>query len=165
MASDKGKSDTRTPATSATSATRATNEWGIPDWRDAASYGDVKRWEFNRWRWEFYRRRDDLRECFDAYADETYQHKKQHAGKPGFPDAHLQPHEAGFSAIVGVDNRKRFGYSNLPNPRIGEQPAWAISHLDIGGGIYLMGNGPRATFGYRLDWADVALSEKQKFLQ
>lgn len=36
-------------------------EWGLPDWRDAASYGEVKEWTFMRWRWEFYRRRDDLR--------------------------------------------------------------------------------------------------------
>lgn len=102
------------------------NAWGIPDWQDAAAYGDVTGWTFNRWRWEFYRRRDDLRECFDAHAEETYQHWQKFAGKPGFPAAHLRPHEPGFCAMVNEEVLNAFSYPALPNPRIGEQPAWAI---------------------------------------
>jgi hypothetical protein len=119
------------------------NAWGIPDWQDAAAYGDVTGWTFNRWRWEFYRRRDDLRECFDAHAEETYHHWQKFAGKPGFPAAHLRPHEPGFAAIVGEENVARFGYANLPNPRIGHQ-TWellspritddALKGVPLGGG-------------------------------
>ena len=48
------------------------NEWGIPDWRDAQAYGDTSKWTIYRWRWEFYRRRSDLRECFDAHPTLDY---------------------------------------------------------------------------------------------
>jgi hypothetical protein len=34
----------------------------------------------------------------------------------------LKPSDVGFAAIVGDDNVERFGYTNLPNPRIGNQP-------------------------------------------
>lgn len=103
------------------------NDWGTPDWQDAAAYGDVTGWTFNRWRWEFYRRRDDLREYFDAHAEKTYQHWQKFAGKPGFPAAHLRPHEPGFCAMVSEEALNAFSYPALPNPRIGEQPVWAIS--------------------------------------
>ncbi len=103
------------------------NEWGIPDWCDPAAYGDVSRWTFNRWRWEFYRRRGDLRAAFDEGAEATFQHRQRYAGKPGFPSAHLRPDQPGFCAIVTVKGREKFGYSGLPNPRIGNRPAWAIS--------------------------------------
>ena len=145
-------------------------EWGLPDWRDPAAYGDVKRWGFDRWRWEFYRRREDLRAYFDARAEETYQHWKQYAGEPGFPAAHLQPHEPGFCATVDVEARKRFGYSGIPNPRIGEQPSDLIRPYDHGGvGNYITGDqagykGFRGTIGEILEQAGVALNEEQAFI-
>jgi hypothetical protein len=37
------------------------NEWGIPDYRDLAGYGQVGDWTRDRWRWEFSRLREDLR--------------------------------------------------------------------------------------------------------
>jgi hypothetical protein len=102
------------------------NEWGTPDWRDAAAYGDVKRWSFDRWRWEFYRRRDDLREYFDARADAQYENYawfRRQLGKSAPP----APDEPGFLLWrSGTMTRKTFGYERLPNPRIGEQPPEAI---------------------------------------
>jgi len=91
-------------------ATPTWNEWGIPDWRDPAAYGDVKRWSRARWRWEFHRRRDDLRDFFDA-----------HVGAPSSSTAHLQPNEPGFRVVVPQESRRLFGYASLPNPRIGKQ--------------------------------------------
>jgi hypothetical protein len=143
------------------------NDWGLPDWRDPAGYGDVKRWTLNRWRWEFYRRRDDLRAYFDARAEETYLHWQQYAGKPGFPVAHLRTDEPGFCVIVDVEARKRFGYSGLPNPRIGAQPASAISTWEHdGAGSIIDGNrtghnGFRGTFGDLLAMARLKLTEEQ----
>jgi len=117
MAGDKTDLTDKTPvATIATTATQAVNEWGIPDWRDPLAYGDVKRWTFNRWRWEFYRRRDDLRAYFDAHAARSYE-----LCAPLNPEI-PKPHEPGFGALVDLEARKRFGYSPLPNPRIGAQP-------------------------------------------
>lgn len=159
-----------TVATSATSATRAGNQWGIPDWRDAAAYGDVKRWTFNRWRWEFYRRRADLREYFDAGAEETYRHWRRYAGKEGFPAAHLRPDEPGFCAMVDVEARARFGYSGLPNPRIGEQPCDVIKPYTTDGTIKSQQgdatghNDFRGTLQELLSRAGVVLSDEQAFL-
>jgi hypothetical protein len=99
------------------------NEWGIPDWRDPSNYGDVKHWSTNRWRWEFYRRRDDLREFFDRWAEISFRADlRANAGR--------SPNEPGFLAFgqdedAGVAIRK-FGYGGIPNPRIGAQPAIAI---------------------------------------
>jgi len=166
----KRKIDKPPAATSATTATRAANAWGIPDWRDPAAYGEVTRWTFNRWRWEFYRRRDDLREYFDARAEETFKHWKKYAGKPGFPVAPLRPEEPGFCAIVDTEARARFGYSGLPNPRIGEQPAsaiWPYEHDGVGN--YIEGGrtghaGSRGTFGELLTAVGVVLTEEQAFI-
>lgn len=110
----------------ATSATRAGNEWGVPDWRDESTYGD-EIWSFNRWRWEFYRRRDDLRTFFDRWAGESYtRNLRCNEGK--------FPNEPGFKAF-GSDNEKGdavrcFDYGGVPNPRIGNQPAICIMPID-----------------------------------
>ncbi|MFC3447666.1 hypothetical protein ACFOLL_16990 [Falsochrobactrum ovis] len=47
-------------------------EWGLPDWQDESSYGNTSSWSFMRWRWEFTRRRDDYRNDFDNWKDQTY---------------------------------------------------------------------------------------------
>lgn len=47
-------------------ATCGTNEWGTPDWLDAAAYSNFADWDFDRWHWEFLRRRDDYRRDYKA---------------------------------------------------------------------------------------------------
>lgn len=125
------KADLTSVATLATIATKTANEWCIPDWRDPLAYGEVSRWSDDRWRWEFYRRRDDLRAYFDERAEATYHYWSKFAGRPNFPVAHLRPEEPGFCVDVHPADKKTFGYSALPNPRIGEQPFWAIWTLDF----------------------------------
>jgi hypothetical protein len=151
------------------SATRPVNEWGIPDWRDPAAYGDVKGWTFERWRWEFHRRRDDLREYFDARADETYQNWQQRAGKPSFSIADKRPDEPGFCAIVDVKDWRQFGYASLPNPRISDQPAevlWPVVYddcvVDYIEGDRIGAHGYRGTFGEILKMYEVTLTERDK---
>jgi len=99
------------------------NEWGIPDWRDASNYGNVTRWSMNRWRWEFLRRRDDLREFFDRWAEISFKENLEvnggyHPTAPGF-----LAFGKGEDAEVAI---KKFGYDGVPNPRFGFQPALAI---------------------------------------
>jgi len=102
-----------------------TNEWGIPDWRDPKAYGDTRSWSLFRWRWEFYRRRDDLREAFDTYAEPTYKANcEKHPGRRA-----LRPDEPGFVAVCDKAIAKKLGYPSLPNPRISNQPEWAIEPL------------------------------------
>jgi hypothetical protein len=131
--------------------------WGLPDWRDPAAYGDVARWDFNRWRWEFYRRRDDLRAYFDARVEELSR------GEPTRPERCLY-------VAVDIEARARFGYSPLPNPRIGAQPADLIRPIEHDGvSGYLEGGwtghmGFRGTFGDLLAVLKVALTEEQAFI-
>lgn len=88
-----------------------TSEWGIPDWHDAKSYGDTKYWDYFRWRWEFRRRRQDVREYF---LSKIY----------GLDFRNLNPVPGVQEpAEVWVDDptdRDRLGYQILPNPRTGE---------------------------------------------
>lgn len=97
------------------------NEWGIPNWRVKKAYGDAGSWHGDRWRWEFYRRRTDLRDFFDEWADEA-RHLECNQG--------LTPNDRGFLAYSDDEQRgeaiDRFGYVGIPNPRIGDQPAAVI---------------------------------------
>ena len=105
------------------------NDWGLPDWRDPSAYGDTNKWEFMRWRWEFYRRRDDLRAAFNARAQDRYK-----ACVANYGVAHtLKPDEPGFTAQAYTTDG--FGYASIPNPRISDQPGSIIfSVLDYPGG-------------------------------
>jgi hypothetical protein len=49
----------------------AKHDWGIPNWLDSASYGDTTKWSWDRWHWEFTRRRDDVRRDFLAHKGEA----------------------------------------------------------------------------------------------
>jgi hypothetical protein len=99
------------------------SDWGIPDWLDPVSYGAPNRWPRNRWRWEFVRRRDDVRAAFDEQAESCHRHWSQFAGKEGFPVAHLRPDEPGFTAMHPL--ALTLGLPRLPNPRISDQP-WSV---------------------------------------
>ncbi|MGY6694951.1 MAG: hypothetical protein ACXIUW_02845 [Roseinatronobacter sp.] len=103
------------------------NEWGVPDWRQASVYGDVNQWTLNRWRWEFFRRRDDLRAFFDRWADDSCNRNLGcNAGK--------LPNDRGFRAFGGDEEGgsaiRLFDYGGVPNPRIGDQPAISIMPAD-----------------------------------
>ncbi|WP_316857864.1 hypothetical protein [uncultured Cohaesibacter sp.] len=115
------------------------NEWGIPDWKDENAYPKHhNEWSIKRWRWEFYRRRDDLREYFDRWAQETYENQNgyfNHCIENGDcieRPPPRKPHEACFTArrinfpaghTLTEEDRYPFGYIlGIPNPRIGEQP-------------------------------------------
>lgn len=104
------------------------NELVRPDWHEPESYGATAHWTRNRWRWEFVRRRDDVREAFDEQAENSYRHWSQYAGKEGFPVAHLRPDEPGFTTMHPL--ALSLGLPRLPNPRIGEQPWSAIAFGD-----------------------------------
>lgn len=113
-------------------------DWGIPDWRDPAAYGDIKKWEFMRWRWEFSRRRHDLRAAFDERAQRTYEFYQEVKSLEYPSDKHgnavtLRPDQPGFVAESYTNDG--FGYAGIPNPRISEQPSHVIfSVFDYPGG-------------------------------
>jgi hypothetical protein len=106
-------------------------DWGIPNWLDAISYGDIKKWSEYRWRWEFVRRREDCRNDFLAHKDETFRtlETDRTAELKRAPNSKrgrlLQPGEAGFTATVPGCYEK-YGLRSLPNPAIGDQPFYVI---------------------------------------
>ena len=99
------------------------DEWGIPDWRNKSAYGNVSLWSIDRWRWEFYRRRDDLREYFERWAQVNHEEDLR-------ANERRSPSDPGF-LVFGRDDEegrgiKDFDYAGVPNPRIGPQPAISI---------------------------------------
>ena len=128
------------------------NDWGLPDWRDAAAYPTpTPPWNWFRWRWEFYRRRDDLRQAFDERAAESYQRAIEFEGSQGVPpDRVIRPDQAGFSAQAYTTDE--FGYWAIFNPRISEQPHYALSSVEPRpGSIRIYGGWKEDEVG---DWAD-----------
>jgi len=109
------------------------NEWGIPDWRYPRAYGSVDKWSINRWRWEFLRRREDVRAAFDESADASFRYRQPFVGKPGFPAAHLRPDEPGFTAMHPL--AQSLGLPQIPNPRIGAQAPMVIGFSDWEEGV------------------------------
>lgn len=98
------------------------NEWGIPDWQDAAAYGDTEKWDIDRWRWEFVRRRSDVRQAFDESCQESYELDLKWSERPGVRP--YRPDEPGF--VAGCQLAIDLGYHGLPNPRIGEQDEFVL---------------------------------------
>lgn len=94
------------------------SEWGIPDWRKPKAYGNSVSWKFFRWRWEFYRRRPDLREMFTKVSQaESPEHSFMFRGRPpkGVIGHYVQAPDV---------CRNEFGYwPHLPDPSIGEHPS------------------------------------------
>ncbi|MBF9031703.1 DUF2285 domain-containing protein [Rhodobacterales bacterium HKCCE3408] len=104
-------------------------EWGTPNWRDAEAYGDSESWHLWRWRWEFYRRRGDLREDYFKFSEKGYQLlsamaeyprlsgvRKETLKKPSDKDYHCRT----------PDCLEKYSYYTLPNPAFGNHPLFEI---------------------------------------
>ena len=111
------------------------SEWGTPDWRDASAYGDTSTWSLPRWRWEFFRRREDVRAFFDGRCADTYQGELRYwqyaqtnlALASHYASPPLHPNDPGFVVRCTIEEAATFGLNGIPNPRIGEQPWHIIS--------------------------------------
>jgi hypothetical protein len=115
------------------------SEWGIPDWTDPASYGDTESWSLKRWRWEFLRRRDDLRREFDLNASIEYESRLIEAEQQPwrFPYGIPPPNRPGFyilSPSITADT-----WEPLPNPRISDQPEKVL--IESSAGVTLLAHG------------------------
>lgn len=101
------------------------NEWGLPDWRDELSYGTTDSWHLWRWRWEFYRRREDLRRDYDKHANDPVNDpvaKRTFRRQPtAGVEAEPKPGDKDFLVFVSWA-ASRYGYGHLPNPRFGDHP-------------------------------------------
>jgi hypothetical protein len=97
-------------------------KWGLPNWLDLKSYGDLKSWSDDRWRWEFTRRRQDYRNDFD----EERTRNKILAENLRKTDQELIVGDLGPNLTASsVNLAKKYGLvtPRLPNPRLsGHQP-------------------------------------------
>jgi hypothetical protein len=130
------------------------NNWGLPDWRDIAAYGLTSGWTKHRWRWEFYRRREDLRAYFDHWCNPSDEYLVGH-GK--------RPEGEGF---CHSEARSNFGYSPLPNPRVGDHNKHLLwPHVGTGLGNQISGsNLEDRRIGPLLEQVGVILDGKQAFM-
>ncbi|MFN3641964.1 MAG: hypothetical protein ACK4TB_03450 [Gemmobacter sp.] len=138
----QGKTGRAPVATSATSATRAA-EWGIPDWRDPAAYGDAERWTLGRWRWEFRRRRDDYRNetlAILALSDEVA-FAGERMKTDAAPDARCAwlALSAQAEKLLGLHWRK-WGYRAPLDPRVSEYPPDDLLLWPHGGVRFMRGS-------------------------
>src|SRR5690348_2272148 len=88
-------------------------DWGVPNWRDANAYPKPDELTETRWRWEFTRRRNDYREDWLKYSEETI-HRQ---GGPQLA-AFTRDHRQFRAQMPGTEAATRYGLPNLPNPAL-----------------------------------------------
>ncbi|QFT62069.1 hypothetical protein [Roseivivax sp. THAF30] len=101
------------------------NDWGIPDWTDPLAYGDTEGWHLWRWRWEFYRRREDLRKDYmenleQAYRNDLWLRDKLKDTKIIFGQVKELGDRSFKVPAPGCD--EKYGYPALPHPAYGDHP-------------------------------------------
>ena len=98
------------------------HDWGVPNWREKSAYGDTSKWTDARWKWEFFRRREDVRSEFAEHAQASYDRIKPEYDTPtGCFSKGETPDQPGFTSWS--PRLEEWGISiGLPNPSIGEQP-------------------------------------------
>lgn len=94
--------------------------WGLPDWRDPSSYGETSSWSDLRWRWEFQRRRDDLRRDFELHSRQAAALRNEDFLKLGLTE--LQDQIASQRFTTAPYGGLPYGYAGIPNPRISALP-------------------------------------------
>jgi hypothetical protein len=100
-----------------------------PDWRQPQSYEETNTWDGYRWRWEFTRRREDVRRIFDERAEEFTARSRALDDLFGYPEipitAHDDPNafvllsEQGDSAL-----RDSIGCDRVRNPYFQQDPGY-----------------------------------------
>ena len=87
--------------------------WGVPDWRDTASYPRPDTARLGRWRWEFLRRRHDYREDWLLHFERNY--CRSNAVYGGLPcPAGVRSWEEHFAYSVNVlEIGMRYGTGSL----------------------------------------------------
>lgn len=111
------------------------SDWGLPDWRDPSAYQETSEWNDLRWRWEFLRRRDDLRRDFDRYAPDAVALRNANFVKLGLPEVSDQMASPTFT--TAPFGGQPYGYEGIPNPRVSALPdallAFITTAQPIGG--------------------------------
>ncbi len=104
-------------------------DWGLPDWRDPSTYGETSKWSDLRWRWEFLRRREDLRSDFQEFAPRAADLRNARLAAEGQPIVEDQINSPNFTTapIVG----EAYGYIGIPNPRFSNLPEEFLRYLTI----------------------------------
>lgn len=93
-------------------------DWGVPDGTEIADYAGNDSWTEFRWRWEFVRRRQDIR---DAYMDHARQEFTGDEAMKGSPTNLIwQAEYRNRSYYLSPAQAASIGYGRLPNPLYSE---------------------------------------------
>lgn len=122
--------------------------WGLPNWRDADAYAEFSAFTLERWRWEFTRRRPDIRKAFQEMKQISLDMLASDPGyEPPPPGEGRHWDEPGFWACPPHPNP--FQMAGIPNPAISDQ-----SLLE---GLFDRSLGGRVEFGRADPWEFEAL--------
>ncbi|MGY3437904.1 MULTISPECIES: hypothetical protein [unclassified Marinovum] len=119
------------------------SEWGLPDWKLDEPYTKTGKWSLARWRWEFWRRRDDYRsEAMHFIATQKFldgEIKKRNVNPCA--DA-ICSCETLSNELELIHRRffKKWGFAGALDPRISEQPHDHLLTWDHGGVSYMEGS-------------------------
>jgi hypothetical protein len=95
-------------------------DWGIPNWRNVEAYSSNL--TFDQWRWQFLRRREDYREDWLRYSEESYKNNMQDFKYVPLPSGIYSWHDH-FSKIADMPGcNKKYGVRFLYNPAIETAP-------------------------------------------
>lgn len=101
------------------------SDWGVPNWRDSAEYGDVKCWSLVRWRWEFTRRLADYRQdaCDLIALSDQVENARLHYRQDLTPETKEKFLELNEKMNAVWDAYfKRWGFSECLDPCVSKYP-------------------------------------------
>ena len=94
--------------------------WGVPDWRDETAYPSLDDLDETHWRWEFLRRRDDVRSDWEAYANDTLEENLSKSKKAGeaLSGERIWPVDAPKFRANVPNCLHKYCLDGLPNPSL-----------------------------------------------
>ena len=95
-------------------------DWGVPDWSDEGAYEALQDLDNSHWRWEFLRRRQDVREDWLENAETTYEVNLKRTCDPEDPIYQATVFELDSPRFrADVPNcLLKYNLAGLPNPAI-----------------------------------------------
>lgn len=88
--------------------------WGVPDGLNIADYENMNEWVEQRWRWEFLRRRNDVRRIYQNAVFAEFRETNNTIGTP--IDLIWRAEYRNVSFYLSPSDAARLGYGRLANP-------------------------------------------------
>lgn len=96
--------------------------WGCPPWTDPIAFSDCGHWNENRWRWEFLRRKQEVRTTFFCLALDYWRKRYPGTPIPDQPQLNSEIREWRFHLTAPLVAST--GITPLPNPAFSHAKIW-----------------------------------------